>query len=658
MAEKNLSVNVRVNTDTGQLEVLGAKLKEAGEAGKKTGGMFSSLGGETGKLFSAFLPFATAGGIVTFFASAVKGASEEAEALKRVGFALEASGVSWKANESKVLAWGAAIQQTTRFSDNEAYEAVGKLARITGDLSQAQTASQVAMGLSITSGQSLSQTTELLSNLLAGNERAVKQARDEYGQFVGNAKTAQEVLTALGSSMATVAQQEEGFAKSSAQLKNAAGELADKVGAALIPSLTVMVDWLKTGFDWFEKLALAVAANAAVVVTSVQYALEQVRNAVSGNFDEMGQRHSEYMASTKAILEGSVEAYKEIENRKVSAVKATSDKTVALVASKNAQVLLEEAKAAAKAIEDAKKAKEVEQKVILELENEMTKKMLALGKSNLKQKQGQLDLELKIEREKIIQSVNDKAKEKELLDKLNVWGINRHKELLDVEMKDKRDGAFKTAEVALQTFNTLNEMGDKSSKAQAARAKTILALEQAIAIARVWAASASFGPFGVALAVAQTALYVAQFAAQSKAIDRAQQAAAENKVNTRLVTPLPGGSRLEDTFSNSAIGSIRTGGIFESGALDTGFSEAGSSFSNTGTIPSSGGGGGGGGGGVMVNVNIPQIIINVGVDTLEVADRRKILQALGDELRSETVESIRFAVTSANVANRNSQVAV
>jgi hypothetical protein len=57
-------------------------------------------------------------------------------------------------------------------------------------------------------------------------------------------------------------------------------------------------------------------------------------------------------------------------------------------------------------------------------------------------------------------------------------------------------------------------------------------------------------------------------------------------------------------------------------------------------------------------VSIPQINVHVAVDTLEVADRRKILQALGDELRSETVESIRFAVTSANVANRNSQVAV
>src|SRR4026208_1483007 len=101
MAEKNLSLNIRVNTETGQLEVLGAQLKKAGAAGGEAEASFKGLGGESKSLLASFLPFASAGAIVAFFAAAVKGASEEAEALKRVGFALTASGQDWARNEDR-----------------------------------------------------------------------------------------------------------------------------------------------------------------------------------------------------------------------------------------------------------------------------------------------------------------------------------------------------------------------------------------------------------------------------------------------------------------------------------------------------------------------------------------------------------------------------
>jgi hypothetical protein len=659
LAEKNLSVNIRVNTETGQLEVLGAKLKEAGEAGKQAGGMFSNLGGEAGKLFSAFLPFATAGGVVAFFAGAVKGASEEQESLKRVGFALEASGVSWKANEDKVLAWGQAIQQTTRFADNEAYESLGKLTRVTGDLGQAQKASQVAMGLSVTSGQSLAQTTELVSNLLAGNERAVKQARDEYGAFVGNARTAQEVLTALGSTMATVAQNEEGFAKESAKLKNAFGELQDQVGAGIIPGLTIMVQWLQTGFEWFEKLGVVVATVGASVANEAQHTIDSIKGLWNDGLAGVEQSNIDFEMRKKIIQEVSLESMTEIEGRKVKALANTAEAGIQLDAKKNAQTLAADAKAAETAIKEKRKAQEAQDKIVLDLSNDLEKKMAGLGKDTLKRKQDLLNAELKQERDKITHTVEDKFKEKELVDKLETWGTNRHRELVEIELHDKQESAYKVVDLALQTFQVLNEMGDKSSKANANRAKMILAMEQAIAIARVWSSAAQYGPLGPAIAAAQTALYIAQFAAQSQNIDRAQQAAERGKIETRIINTLnPNGSVLQDSFGGGPIASSSPGvagalGFEGESAMGGGVYQA----SAVGTVYG-GGGGGGTGGGTQINVSIPQININVAIDTLEVADRRRLLQALGDELRSETVEAIRFAVTSANVANRNSQVAV
>ncbi len=175
----------------------------------------------------------------------------------------------------------------------------------------------------------------------------------------------------------------------------------------------------------------------------------------------------------------------------------------------------------------------------------------------------------------------------------------------------------------------------------------IMALEKAIAIARIWSAPSTGNVYvDIALKASQTALAVAQFAQQTQAINQAaNQARAQGSQTAEAFTnvSLPGGSFVQ---LGSGGDPANPNGAFLPG-------QEGGQITPTLVT-----GAPAGGNGQSVNVNIPQIVINVAVDTLEAADRRKILQALADEIRGASVEAIRFAVTSANLAETNNKVAV
>jgi hypothetical protein len=65
MAEP-LNLTIKVNTETGQLEVLGAKFREVGDQSKSLTSAFAGLTGEAKNLLGAFLPFASAAGSSLF----------------------------------------------------------------------------------------------------------------------------------------------------------------------------------------------------------------------------------------------------------------------------------------------------------------------------------------------------------------------------------------------------------------------------------------------------------------------------------------------------------------------------------------------------------------------------------------------------------------
>ena len=131
MADQTIAIKVKVNTETGELQVLGSQM---GDVAKKT----HELSDGAKELASAFGTLITAGGIVKFFSDAVKGAEEQNEAFRQLKFTIDATGQSWDANKKSIQQWAEAIQQNTRFSDTEALQSLDKLARSTNNVRKAQ----------------------------------------------------------------------------------------------------------------------------------------------------------------------------------------------------------------------------------------------------------------------------------------------------------------------------------------------------------------------------------------------------------------------------------------------------------------------------------------------------------------------------------------
>ncbi len=635
MPEQNLSLSVKVNTETGALEVLGAKLKDVSAQAKGADSSFSGLTGGAKDLLSAFGLVATGAGIFEFFKKAVTEANADAEALRRLQFALETNGVSWKDNKDKLLLWSEGIQETTRFSNTEALEALGRLSKATKDVGQAQEGVRVAMGLAVGAGMDLNSAMDLMNGLMVGNERAVLQAHKQLGAFVGTASTAQGMLDALTAKFGDTAAKEDSFTKSSAQLTNAWDDFSKQVGNAFIPAITGIVEALTWVVQRIDELGAVIAGFAASAVAIFMGLGSAIKEAMIGNFQQATEAVRMMNVDLVSIAQGTADEFTKVENKKTQALMAASGNRTRIVAGASLQ---------------EQKAKQDQATKFIEIENDLQKKMDALGVQTLKKKLDALNAESEIKRAQINKEIEDQSKKAQLLVDLERWKSASAVELNREEGQRKIDASFQVANIAVQTLQTINSMSEQDSAAEKARAIALLALQQAIAIGWAWVHAVRIGgPFAPAIAAAETALLVAQFASQVQAIEKSS-ASSNTQIQSMAINsiPLPGGGQIV-TVGNGLNGDL--------GTIPTG-TGGGTDFINLGGASAAAAPSAGGGAGQTVNVNIPQITINVQVDTLEVADRRRILQALADELRTSSVEAIRFAVTSSNLAQTNSQVAV
>lgn len=562
---ETLNLTIQINAETGQLEVVGQKMAALGQQTK-------SLAGDASGLLKSFLPFATAAGIIAFFTDSVKAAEEENVALRRLEFQIKALGKSWDTSKMSVQEWAAAIQASTRFSNSDAYDALGRLLRVTGDLSQAQRASQLSMSLSVASGKSLGETTDFVANLINKNTRALMEGNREFGAFTGGAKDAQSMLNALQKNLGDAAFKEEGLTKAGHTLKNSFNELQQEVGNALTPALTWVVEKTTSLIHGFEKLGIIIANLGAKMMV---------------NFG------SGWKAAMKAIDDETKVQFENLENHLTATkVKGSTERINVVHRETREEAALRK--------EQASKAEEIE--------GEINKNLAALTQDKMKKERQVMEAEIAARRQKINREITDERLKFKLLAELENEHIKRSQFLAKEEIQIKRAVALETAGTAIEALQVVNDMSQKDTDAQVIRAKAILALEKAIAIARILASpQAVLNP---ALAAAQVALTVAQFAQQFQAIDQAKSAFQSGIRSVSVSTPLPGGGNLTQ-ISGPGSGTVPVSG----GGGPASFGPAGSS---------------GGGGGFIININANAIIVNGSVGVEDLADKigRKIIEQI------------------------------
>ncbi len=616
-ADKVIQLSVKVNAETGQLEVLGAKFKGVAGQAKEAQSSFNKLGGEAKDLLKSFLPFATAGGIVAFFVNAVRAAEASAESFRRLRGNLESMGISFDANKAQIISWSNAIQAATRFDDDVAIASLERFIRVTGNLAQAQRATTLAMDLSVRTGKTLEESQQILVDLLSNQERGLRQVNKEFGGFTHGARTSQEAIDRLALSVDGAARAEEGLTKTAGQAKAAFGDFSREIGEALSPAVAFLIKQATNLIKIFESVGSMIAGVMAGALDGLNGMSRALVAIGTLQFRKVGDIWQETMARIK---EDAVNTDADL--NKIWESQTTKQIDEAMKAGQGRLVVMT-------AVNDEMKAK------IAQFEDEINKNIAALGEETFQKKIQMLEQEIVARRAKINREITDETAKAKLLQRLDNEQFKRTQVLVKAETKMKTDAAFKVASDSILALQILNSMQEGHTKEEARRAKILLALQQAIAIANLWRAEAGKGVVGIALATAGTAVILAQFAQQSKAIDQARQAASQGQTQLQVSTPLPGGGDLNENLS---------GGTSARAAASGGMG------------PGVGSGGGGGGGTTVINVG--GIVVNFQAESFDLSESRALLQRLAEEVRRGTVEGIQFAVSVRNAGDRNSSLAV
>lgn len=266
LASDRFAKDVTVNT--GKVD---EALKKVPATAKEAATSMETLQKAGEQLADQFLKFATVAGIGAFFKDSAAAALEDEAALNRLAFAVDATTGNYGAMKDEVKAFAAQIEATTRFSDTNAYEALAKLTRITGDVGQAMTATKLVFGLSEASGKDFTTTMEALSPILQGDSSRLRALKQDFGSFIGDAQTAQQVIDALSKKFLNTAENADSYGKSLKQSQHAMENFQKQVGSGILPGLTMLAGGLTKVFELLEIIGTVTAnytAKAFVLLSS------------------------------------------------------------------------------------------------------------------------------------------------------------------------------------------------------------------------------------------------------------------------------------------------------------------------------------------------------------------------------------------------------
>lgn len=625
MADQKLELTVRVNSDTGQLDVVSSKLKTLDTTAQGTQKSFMGLTGSSADLAKNFLPFITVVGgatfaidkLTSFVSDAIKESEEYRQAMLRMQSAVETTGGSWKKSGEQIEVWAQAIQKSTRFSDGQAIGALDRLTRATGNLELSQKLAGLSMDISVKSGKDLNTVMDLVTRLTLNQNRALTQAKLEFGNVLDGANNFKDALTKLSAAYGGAAVSERTLTSESEKLKNEWDDVKKNVGNALTPALLSLTETFNGLFPVISKVGIIIKSyfTKGSIGTLVDF------KEIKASFDEIDKT----VAKTKKDIE-------DLKNGAGGLGSALKDF--------DPKPLSESGGGGESKEEKAEREKKESNERLSAMEDELNVRMAQLGDDSLQKKLNVLKAEETAEINTInkIEAKDVDTEKRKQATIAKTRALYRAKE----EQAQKEDAVFKTkmaldtASIAISALQMINNAGEINSKNDARRAKLLLALQQAITIANIWASNTKLGPWGVAKSIAETGLAVAAFAVQSKAIDKAR-AANDQEISATAISTDVGGDTLTEIHGTGAVG--QSGGVGSTGG--------GGSFGVSG--------GGGGGGGTFINVG--GVVVNFTAGSVDTSSINQIARQLGDAVQRGTTDAVQMAIAFYATGQKNSGVA-
>jgi ABC-type transporter Mla subunit MlaD len=296
-------------------ERINTSLKKISPVAKETSDSFSTLKQAGSDLTSQLLGIASIGGLTVFFKQSAEQALQQEEALRRLGFAVDAAGGSFASSKGQIMAFAEEQQNATQFSQTQTLEAMGRLVRVTGDVGQAMQATRLVFGLASASGRDFNSIMDMLAPILQGDSSRIRALQSDFGSFIGNASNAQEVIDNLSKKFLGAAEKQDGFGKELSSLKNRLDDFKQTVGAGVLPAFQLFLEAVLKGAEYFEKFGVVIANWAAHAMLNVKDLAEFMKEVFTLNFSGTEARHKQFAAQYQAIEEESQKQAAEIQKR-------------------------------------------------------------------------------------------------------------------------------------------------------------------------------------------------------------------------------------------------------------------------------------------------------------------------------------------------------
>lgn len=649
----DLSLTVRVNKDTGELEVLKAQVSETGDSFKKLGVEAQGGGEQLEKLVGSMTKLASATAIIAFMKSAILEANQSAEAFRHLKSQMDAVGQSFDLNQERIHNWAEAMQGVAHLQDDLAINSLSKVIGKTKDLELSMKLVQLSQDIAISSGREFQSTLDGLTNAIARPERGLAQLQLQYGAQVSGAKNVGEAINMLARDYEGAASGAESLALKGTDITNSWDDLKKKIGSEVSPTLSFLSDQVITPLiAKLLSMEITIKTVATAAMAGIVAPFKVAAAALKGEFFDEIIRQSAIIE--QVLIEGGKEQAALLK-KNIATMKgdlATLGDMKVPPGQKETQALIEELDKRTEAI------KASEQLQLSLADTTLTQQLANAnknGEENLQLTQANIARKMQILNQNaadeitLINETKSKVDDSELksADRITVISqqlmlkqnkLRQEQTLAEKKAHDERAANFSS------TLNTISTLATNKNKELAAIGKAAGIAQASIdtyAAANKALASAP-PPFNFVLAAAVVAAGLVNVAKIASF--------AQGGVMTS------GGPAPLKRYSNGGIANSPQLAEFGEGSG----AEAYVPLPDGRRIPvklnMSGGAGGGTGGGISVTVNMGGVVIQMGgIDPNNVD---YFLSELSRRLGMETAQVVTLALQMKNLADRNERTAV
>jgi hypothetical protein len=219
--------------------ILDIKTRGAKASKKAIGGVGSSLGGLAKKM-------ALVGGAYFGGKALISGIKASTEAFGQQELAEKKLATALGFTSEKLLEQARALQQTTKFGDEDIIMMQSMLGAFTDNEDEIAKLTEATLDLASGMGMDLKSAGDLVAKTIGSSTNALSRYGIEVKGAVGSTERLENLTGNVANLFGGQAKaQAETFSGSVQQMKNAIGDLGEKFGSELAPALTKSAQWIK-----------------------------------------------------------------------------------------------------------------------------------------------------------------------------------------------------------------------------------------------------------------------------------------------------------------------------------------------------------------------------------------------------------------------------